>query len=263
MTKKFLIIPVLFSLLLCAAYMSFGQSNAERDKRDADLAWEALVRTKGGREKLRSIENMLFETAGETRFDVFPNLVWRFVGPFMGTFSVDVYDGKQSILIFANEDGETEVRENYPYQDASLERIIYLLETKWDKPELLSVRRIGKGKNSMDVLEAKVGDTLINMHFEPEELLIRRVELFGSEFQNGNSPYKIYSLSEYTTINGIKMPSRVGVKGGAFQDKLDFGYRTMKYAFNVEYDPKVFSRPLKVTTANAWKPKPKLTDSNR
>jgi hypothetical protein len=207
-------------------------------------------------DRLYAVKSILREKQNRyvVRLDVFPDDVWEFKGPFFGISNVELYDGRSKILVFASQFDETDVKTDYPRQWMSLERILYLLETKWDKPELIRVRRIQEDKVSMDVIEALVGTIRIDFHFEPEEMLVRRVDRYDKEGIVRQS----YSFSDYRDVNGIKMPMKVGQKS-CYCDlsKEKYSFESISYSFNVDYDPNIFTRPIKATSADAWKPKRK------
>lgn len=89
--------------------------------------------------------------------------------------------------------------------------------------------------------------------FEPEEMLVSEVRF---HLEDGRVCQK-YKLSDYTEINGIKMPQtfRIGGFENKFEDLKD--PMPIKFTFNVDYDPKIFDPPFWATTSDAYKPKPK------
>lgn len=246
------------SCLLCP--ITFGQEKETslNEKRDAERAWEALVRTKGGREKLHSLTNMLREFAGSVRLDIFPNRQWEF-GRNISDLSpvVSIADGVKGVQVYTRTFGENgETSENGVNHDDltdwfPLETLPFLLETKWNKPELLRVREIKEGKKKLDLIETIIGKERVNFIFEPEELLVSKVEFYYQ-----GKVWQTYTFLNYTTIDGIKMPQayRLGSILNNFNDKIK--PIQIKFTFNVEYDPQLFERPLIATTPDAWKPKP-------
>ena len=240
------------SCLLCT--ITFGQEKetALNEKRDAERAWEALVRTKGGREKLHSLTNMLREFAGSVRLDIFPNRQWEFNRNIVDLSPmVSIADGVKSVQVYTRTFGENGVSHDDLTDWFPLETLPFLLETKWNKPELLRVREIKEGKQKLDLIETIIGNERVNFIFEPEELLVSKVEFYYKGKLNTT-----YTFWNYTTIDGIKMPQSwgLGTVLDNFNDKKKLSQ--IRFAFNVKYDPQLFERPLIATTPDAWKPKP-------
>ena len=253
----------LLSVLLCLfGNIIYAQetTNSQSEKREAEKAWEALIKTKGGREKLHCTKNMLREMRlGNNGFSsvwllVFPYYAWHFAFDFTGEPSVDTWNGKKSInqFVTGNHPISTEKRLDESESNAySLERIIYLLETKWDKPELLRVKRIKQGKKMFDVIEASVKNQRIDFIYEQEEMLVQEIDIYYKGIVQTK-----YSFLDYIDVDGIKMPQKQGLKTSKYEANEKFRYDPVRFSFNVEYDPQIFESP-KATTPDAWKPKPK------
>ena len=257
--KKIVLSEIIRTVLVLVVFcnlsiIALSQENAisTDERRKAEKAWEALIKTKGGREKLHSVRNMLTEFNGFAQLNVFPNRVWEFAGPFFGGVSASIYDGTKSTEIYANETGVTSTRSIDLSDWLVIDRVQFLLETKWDKPELLRVTQIKKDKKVFDVIQAVVGKLRMDFVYEPEEMLVLEVNFYDKN----NVLWKKYEFSDYTEINGIKMPQTFGNKQSYRNlEKLKYAYTKIKFSFNVEYDPQLFERPLKATTPDAWKPK--------
>jgi hypothetical protein len=231
----------------------WSQKAAIEEKREAEKAWEALIRAKGGRERLHSITNMLTEFLTETRLDIFPDKRWSFGNYLDGTPYVDRYDAAKPPGEFATLGSPNGKNENVAYILSGVirsNRIPFLLETKWNKPELVRVRRIKEKKQLLDVIETIVEGDRMDFVYEPEEMLVREVRFYGKSGLIIN-----YVLSNYTTIDGIKMPQEFEVGDNINNFKPKPPGVPIRFQFNVEYDPRLFERPLELTTREAWKPK--------
>lgn len=104
----------------------------------------------------------------------------------------------------------------------------------------------------MDVLETIVGKRRMDFVFEPEELLVSEVRFYYE-----GSVWRKFRLSDYTEINGIKMPKKIA-EGVEYWDHFN-GLKypeDIKIMLNVDYDPELFTHPTKATTADAWRRKP-------
>ncbi len=247
------------------------------EKKEAEKAWDALVRAKGGRDKLYSITNILTEIGTFRRLDIFPNSFWTYSDwPFGTSYSVHLWDGAKSIATEAGRDGlrfrtywdkekslevETEVRtgevvyrpkmsnQNYISDD----RIPFILETKWDKPDPQRVSQIKQGKKKLDVIETRFNGFRMDFIYEIEEMLVLEVKFYDEKM----GWWKGYSFSNYTEINGIKMPQSWGIKSMAYNlEKEKYRYVNIKFSFNVDYAPDLFTRPLIATGPDGWKRKP-------
>lgn len=156
--------PILFLSLIAAIYFCAGlavnaqvanqpNTSTPAEKREAEKAWEALIRTQGGREKLQSVTNMLWEFSTETRLEIFPNRYWEFGHLLDKSPKMDVYDGPKNVQYAAIENGIVAINHDDLTDDFEQSQAQFLLETKWYKPELLRVTRIKEGKKQFDVID--------------------------------------------------------------------------------------------------------------
>lgn len=245
------LVALFFTLcFLNNAVLSQDKSGSANEKREAERAWEALIKTKGGREKLHSVTNMLTKLDDDiTRLDIFPNKLWNFTYHLDGKPVVNIWDGTKSVGLYADKNGLVGTNPDDSKLTILFDRVPYLLETKWDKPEPQRVTRVKENKKNFDVIETIFYSMRIDFVFEPEEMLVREVK-----FYDQGKLSQQYNLSNYTDIDGIKMPQSYAY--GWSLDKFDALKHSVpiKFTFNVEYDPQLFERPLKATTPDAWKP---------
>jgi hypothetical protein len=239
---------------LCSVVSAQEKTPITVEKREAEKAWEALIRTKGGREKLHSVTNMLTELSNLTRLDIFPNSYWDFgYYPVVNTPGVRLWDGTKSQAVYAGPDGVTSTGNEPIKHWIAFHRIPFILETKYDKPEPIRITRIKQGGKTFEVLETLFDGERLDFIYEDEEMLVSEVKFYDKKL----GWWKGYSFSNYTEINGIIMPQTWGVKNGLDMEKAKYHNMRVTFSFNVAYDPELFTRPLKATTADAWKQKQK------
>ena len=236
---------------LCA-YVAAQENKSITVNLDARKAWDALIKTKGGREKLYSINNVLTETLNSTHLDIFPNSYWDFgYYPVVNTPGVRLWDGTKSLASYADPTGVTstynEPRKNW----IAFNRVPFVLETKYNKPEPIRVTQMKQGTKRFEVIETLFDGERLDFIYEDEEMLVLEVKFYDEKL----GWWKGYSFSDYTEVNGIKMPQTLGLKSGANLEKVAYRNVPVKFFFNVDYDPELFTRPLKATTADAWKRK--------
>jgi len=222
------------------------------EKRDVQKAWDALIRMKGGREKLYSLTNVLKEFDHAASLYIFPSNKWSFAYfPVTDDPGVEIFDGEKSVEYYVGKRGLTNSRRMTDRTWIAYAFLPFVLETKWDKPELLRVYQRKQGKNKLDVIEAIVEGKRLDFVYEPEEMLVTEVRYYDSKGEWSST----YAMSNYTEINGIKMPQLwAPIYDDPNRKKID--YIPIKFAFNVDFDPKIFEPPFNATTADAWKRKP-------
>lgn len=249
-TQKGLLGAMLPLLLLS---MSVLPQPPAAEQARAEKAWNALVTEKGGRAKLHTVTNMVIERYGGDwiQLCVFPDLEWEAFGPFFHNRFSDLFDRRQGLMVKATQDGELETRSNYPWDWTLRGQLAFLLETKWDKPSIVRVDRRKEGKQTFDIIETNIGHLKVEFGYEPDEMLVRRVYLYEK-----SGLFRIWALDGYRSIDGIQMPSRIAeLSAKDFLKNSTFDFEPISFQFNVDYDPKIFERPLRTTTTDAWKKK--------
>jgi hypothetical protein len=243
-------------LLLTTAFslVALAQPAPSYDARNAKAAWEGLVKAKGGRERLHSLKSFVSEYSIVTRLDIFPGRMWEFKGPFYGNAYLLIFDtGKSNNTATLSTKLGAEVRD-YSYDQVALERVVWLLETKFDKPEILSLRRERDGKITYDVVKARIGTFTLEFAFEPEEMLVRRVYFYNEK----GSVWQIYAMDDYKLVDGVQMPQLWDENSIHDKNPKKFEYVPIKFNFNVDYDPTIFEDSTRPTTSDAWKPRPRV-----
>lgn len=220
------------------------------ERRQAQRAWDALVKQKGGRERLHSISNILSEFSNTTRLDVFPNSYWDFgFYPVTETPGLRIWDGNRSVATYVGPRGVTST-DNKPLEDwIALDRIPFILESKWNRPEPQRVTTLQQGRKQVEVVETFFEGKRMDFIYEPEDMLVLEVRFYDDCLHW----WMAYSFSDYVDIDGIKMPQKWGLKQGRNLEKQAFHIIPINFSFNVDYNPKIFQPPFKATTPDAWK----------
>lgn len=248
--KTFYITAVIVSLITAVPW-TLAQSSVSSvtEKRDAEKAWDSLIKAKGGREKLHSITSMVTQWENMTNVYRFPRDEWYFTYNLAGNPALVITDGQKSIQYFCGSSGSCSVVNKPPRNTER--QLPFLLETRWNRPDLLRVRRKTEKHQQLDIIETLINGTRVDFAFEPEELLVREVR-----FYLDSAVGCIYRFSDYKRIDGVLMPESIAV--GYFDD--DFKglkkFSPITFSFNVDYDPKIFTHQQKATTADAWKHQP-------
>jgi len=243
---------LLLSLLasLCGIAAAQGNDHSADDGQQAARAWEALIRAKGGREKLQSIRNYVMTRPLETALEVFPCSHWLFGYHIDLSKRLEVYDNDKKQLTLAGVHGTEKVlNENWETGEGCwYDQVPLFLETKWYRPIPLRVTREKVDKKISDVLEVRIGDLNLAYVYEPEEMLVREVR-----FISGGVMLQKYRFDKYVDVDGIKMPSLWGIGISASKFAEINNLTPVTFEFNVAYDPKIFKPPFVATTPDAWK----------
>ncbi|MBV9241225.1 MAG: hypothetical protein JO314_04375 [Acidobacteria bacterium] len=225
-------------------------SQTTNNQNEAQKAWDSLIRTKGGRDKLYSVTNILTESYyGTTRLFVMSNRLWQFSTGFDGQPDLDVNDGH---MAYAASSRGTYGSQPVEMDPCDYERMMFLLETKSCKPEILGVTRVREGKRVLDVIQTVFSGSRVDLAYEPEEQLVGEARVYWSAGEIGHK----YRFDKYVDVDGIKMPTMIAdsVDYPKFRD-LDH-FVPVKISLNVDYDPKIFEPPFIATTKDTWKRKP-------
>lgn len=71
-SAAFILVLIIFAAHLVSGQTTTETPSAEKERIEAERAWEQLIEMKGGREKLHSITNMLTEISSMTLLDIYP-----------------------------------------------------------------------------------------------------------------------------------------------------------------------------------------------
>jgi len=246
---------VISALLLTFGAWSSATVAAQRidkptvERQQAEKAFEALIRAKGGRENLGSVRNMLTQYSDVTILDSFPCSQWNFGYWLDGLPSLRVYNHDEKLRVIAGKSGPERMFHENLEDSCWYAQIPFLLETKSYKPVPINVTREKEESKTHDVLTVVVGSAQLSFVYEPEEMLVTEVR-----FISGGEVWQKYRFDKYTNINGIKMPTlfSVGISANHF---VNIKFMPISFQFNVDYDPKIFDPPFVATSPDAWKRK--------
>jgi len=258
-----------------------AQENSELKRQRAVALWEEAIRAKGGRERLQSIQNLLisstidvrtqrgFNLTDTERLYVMPKKAWIYTFTPQLDVSLDatVMDIERNFCMVTLAPASNDVPSlsmclsSTPIKFLIQDPVIYLMETKWVRPEPLGFHSEGKGKKQLDVIETKVGQLKVDFYLDRKSRLpIRLVtDWFGGITQATlRGGLVTIELEDYVAIDGILMPRRVTreLEGNVPVGEV-FGRDTERasYQFNVTYNPKIFESPAsKKLKRHDWKP---------
>lgn len=255
MKRTIIAMAVALSICSCLCIEIRAQANDKetRERVEAQKAWDALVRVKGGREKLESINSILYTFTPQkpdlVRLQVLPYKVWEFELGWKLEPLAYMSDASKPIEYWADESGVNATDNNDPTNQFSYERVIYLLETRWEKPDVVRVSRQKIRRKIYDVVETTFRGKRIDFFYEAEEMLVTRVV----SYRQDGSVSDTYLFSDYSDAGGVKMPRK---KISYINTAVDNDVDEIAFRFNVDYDPDLFTRPLRATGPDAWQRKP-------
>ena len=254
------------SVLLLAAVLVMGQT---REPDAVRQVWERMIEAKGGRDRLLEVDSLLMVWPRRGDPDrlwyhdlyVFPNRSWRWADhrpDDVFGLHLDVWDGNGRWITDGWPSDNYRIRTVWttPHgaeQHALIRaQTVYLLESRWLRPELLGLETGRIGFRRYDVITANVGGNRLQYYVDRETSLVRRVQVpEGSEsdifdiFRDG----AVWDLEDYVSVDGIMMPSRVEWDQSGTKNTYHW-----EYSFNVDYDPEAFSRrPALEDGPEGWK----------
>jgi hypothetical protein len=241
-------------------------SKEDAERREAQRLWDAVLKVKGGRERLYKVNSFLATWSYDgkepirSRLYVYPNKYWEWVKDTprpRGSSPESVmtlYNGDLSKwysitnnLVLLHQDKE--------YQYAVDESTFFLLDTKSFHLEPIKVSRGRLGKQTVDIIETRLHDHRIDFTVEVESLVVLKISDYGNDFKTGKAIPLEYVYKDYVEIEGIKMPQSEGwLEFGKVNGKVET-WLHYTYRFNVDYDPRFFDRvPVILPSLDAWRP---------
>lgn len=262
---------LVFSCFNTATFSQEKSNTSPDEKQQAEQLWEQMIEAKGGREKLHSINNLMWSTGEEPDntviyLEVYPNKHWDWVGlkSFHNTMWVRMSNMENCVSFTASYQGllgsdkfSKETCQSIRMRNIH-EATIFLLETKWLQPKPIRVTRQKIKKEEFDVVETLIPANSeghyerMDFYIDPKSLLVQRV----LEYYKGN-PSGFNAFEEYISVDGIKMPSRRGSYFySQWNKKIKLKSSTkLKWDFNIEYNEQIFEKPPSVEAGmDAWKP---------
>jgi hypothetical protein len=229
---------------------------------DPRQVWESMVRAKGGRDRLESVQTFYVEqsvtrwvpfrrqTAELLAFYRFPDFRWTWSDPGeLDKFSISVTSLDLQRIAGRRIEGPKRtmaVQDYRPAMSAGLytDIALFLLETKWVKPSLDKCVVEADGRL---VLTAQIDNVEYRYHLPgggglPDVVQETATGLFTRE----------HRLRAYTNVGGLTLPkhhwSRLGVLA-----PTEF---TLRFEVNPSFDPAILtSEPSLAAGRDAWRPK--------
>lgn len=247
MKKFFILSCTLFFLLgLVSIYAMNAENSEPREgtQSEAQRLWELAIAAKGGRERLHSVRNMLISTDGakyrSVELHVFTNKFWRWTDePEPFGQSAKMYNLERGFAYTSDSDGPEAAAIKLHESNLGGGRItlvdaqlFYLMETQWVKPTIIGVSKGEVGGRRTNVVRTRFEDRTIDFYLDRETHLPLKVALVD---ETNGKVYLSKTFSDYTTIDGIKLPLKVDTRGK--------GNLSNSYQLNVEYDEQLFERP--------------------
>ena len=256
----------LLIIFLLPLSVNANQAEVSESAQQAKELWEQAIAAKGGREQLYKVNSLVISYQEAVRnflgivvhrgevqtFYLFPDRMWSWDDglppPFHLTVGVldltqnlrcTLYKGAQKPLCGPAKQGASPAGEGL-----NQAQYLYLMETRWVKPEPLNATKESIGLKKVDVLHTRFEDKRIDYFLDQKAHLPLRVAVF---YGASDRPTLTIDLSEYMTINGIQMPSKQ--KKGR-----------INFQINPSYDESIFTRPPSIEAGpKAWQPSAKPT----
>ena len=251
-----------FALCLCLSLLPpapAARAQEPRGERRARELWEQAVAAKGGRERLYGVSSLLMSYDETTRnflgvvvhrghverLYAFPDKSWSWDDGLPPPFrlTVGLLDIERNVRCTAYKGapapkcGPAKQTASPPDEGLTQVQYLYLLETRWVKPEPFDASEERLGAKRVDVVRTRFRDKRIDYSLDRKTHLPLRVAVYygGSERAT-----LIVELSDYAAVDGVIMPGR--------QKKGRINFR-----LNPPYDEGVFKRPLSVEAGpHAW-----------
>jgi len=217
---RFLLALVLLASLFAAVNV-YGQDAAR-----ARELWERAIIAKGGREQLYKVKTLHIWYTETTRnvFGVvvhrglvnsiydFPNRVWSWDDGLPSPFHLsvgwlDIEQNKRCILYQGAADpvcGPV-IHTTFPAEGITQVQYLYLMESRWVKPEPIGVSAGRVGGKKVEILQTRIQDKVINYSLDRNTNLPVRIEVF---YKGSTRATLTVDLSDYAPVDGIQMPTK-------------------------------------------------------
>ncbi|MEK6407954.1 MAG: HEAT repeat domain-containing protein [Acidobacteriota bacterium] len=251
-----MIVMSVMSVLPRAAIMDNRSKNNSSLERAKEL-WELAIAAKGGRERLYAVKSIAitksFSSKGPSvQLCVFPDKYWDWEDYRPGKLglSASVRNFERNVNYFIvghlpNDPAKSELKPE-AREPITQCQLLYLLETRWFKPELLKTYTSNLGLHTVDVVETKVGQFRIGVFLDTKTHLPVRIGYFLKD--TGDRIFQWFGLSDYREVNGIMVPHSISYDGGRSIP--------VQVEISVDYDPAVFERPPRIDDGPyQWRPK--------
>ena len=261
--NRYLFITWSIAAILAVATITYGASQNDAQKQERAVAlWEEAIRAKGGHERLQSVQNLLISseiytqagtsaTNTETeRLYVMPDKAWIYTYSPDLRMSLDAtvinFQYRFCMLTLSPPFSLSPCIPDKPLEYLLEDPVIYLMETKWVRPQPLAARVEGKGNKQIDVIETKVGSLRVGFYLDRETRLPTRLVTDWSGVRQALTKGGLMTvkLEDYEAVDGIMMPRRVIREQQGKTPENEVSSRATeraRYLFNVAYNPKLFN----------------------
>lgn len=270
-----LIFAGMFVLTVSIA-VTLGQKRQSLDsKTEAEKVWEMAIKAKGGRERLSKIENIQISSTKDSRnisvkesqatlgkryvarhesLNVLPDKVWVYADESKSVFGItqSMLNFDNKLTYFGGEKTDVETLDtNSPgmknYKGYQNPQILYLMESRWLKPEIIGMRSGNADGADVQIVETRFDGRRVDFALDPKTLLPAQIKFYDTGF-DGGLRLRTARMWNYIEVDGIKVPQRM-----SYSDTISRGgTEEMTIRFNVEYDPNIFLKPPAKLTPDAW-----------
>jgi len=239
-------------LLFAFATLTAGTQSPD----DPKAFWERVIAAKGGRERLHAVTTLVVSVDGRqaramdsgrpvgeihnTYVHQLPDRFWLWedTRPSRRTaFSVAVFNALNRTTWFASAGGAAVEQRYFESQLINVvqrDELTYLLETRFIQPTPAKLSMEPDGKTAVIEVHAP-GFAKVTHRVDLKTYLPVESTVYFETFSH------VLRIQSYTTIDGLKMPSRI-----SGQD--------VSFTINPQIDPKLFDTPPDgVTHRDAWK----------
>jgi len=254
---------------------------AAAEREQAVKLWNEALAAKGGRDRLLAVKNLVVDQIFPTRLHphgkertitdlyVFPDLAWQYGHDSWSSgrsVTLGIWNGHlgKSYVCYNDEPFCRESNDTLGQLIGNLGdlQIVWLMETRWIKPQPVKAWTQRIGWRQVDVVETEVNNVLGTETRETgngwktavkamEKLKVKYfldrsthlpVKITYALFFKKSQSYKAgwlhyeFRLRNYEDVAGIKLPRDVWVNAGSYK----FIHERDRYEFNAQYDPRVF-----------------------
>jgi hypothetical protein len=223
--------------------------------------WEEVIKAKGGRERLHSIQNILIVSKvnveapqklgpSETRkLYVLPDrALLQASSPQLNVvLEAIVFSIERQLCTVKISPGQAAAGPSPCSLTAWRphlihDPVIYLLETKWLHPRLLGTRVEGRGNNQFDVIEAEINELRVDLYLDRKTRLPFKLVTNVSDGTRQLSARGAVTimLRDYTSVDGIQMPRSITRESAPRSTMVSRDLEDARYSFNVPYDKSLF-----------------------